>query len=102
MTFRLSFSASHLLFGLGIAWVWALSLILGPCPLSSYVRRLAGAPIMPLHCSCYDVTYLFVLLLLLGLWVKAPANMFLTFLSSFGLYRLAFLLGQPIPCLGLP
>ena len=57
--FGLSFSASHLLFGLGIAWVWALSLLLGPCSFLSCVRRLAGAPTTPLHCSYYDITYPF-------------------------------------------
>ena len=57
--FRLSFFASHLLFKLGIAWVWAFSLLLGPCSLLSYIRRLASALATPLHCSYYDITYPF-------------------------------------------
>ena len=54
--FGLLFSASHPLFGLGIAWVWALSLLLGPGSLLSCVHGLAGALAMPLHCSYYDIT----------------------------------------------
>ena len=100
--FGLSFFAFHLLFGLSIVWVWALSLLPSLCPILSCVCGLAGAPAMPLRCSYCDITYPFTLLLSLGLRAEAPTSPFLTFLSSFGPYWLAFLLGQPISCLGLP
>ena len=64
--------------------MWALSLLPGPCPLLSHVCGLAGAPAMPLHCSCYDITYPFTLLLPLGLQVEAPASPFLTFFLPLG------------------
>ena len=82
--FGLSFSAFYLFFGLGIVWVQALSLLLGPCPLLSRVRELTGAPAMPLHCSCYDTTYLFTSLLPLGLRAEALASPFLTFFLLLG------------------
>ena len=44
--FRLSFYASHLFFGLGIARVRVLSLLLGPCSILPYARGLADAAIM--------------------------------------------------------
>ena len=78
------FSAFHLLSGLGIAWVSAFSLLLDPFPLLSYVCGLASAPTMPLHYSCYDITYPFTLLLPLGLRVEAPASPFLTFFLLLG------------------
>ena len=99
--FGLSFSTFHLIFGLSIVWVWALSLLPGPCPLLSCVCGLAGALAMPLRFSCCNITYHFTLLLPLGLRVEALASPFLTFLSSFGPYWPAILLGQPIPCLRL-
>ena len=99
--FGLSFSTFHLIFGLSIVWVWALSLLPGPCPLLSCVCGLAGALAMPLRFSCCNITYPFTLLLPLGLRVEALASPFLTFLSSFGPYWPAILLGQPIPCLRL-
>ena len=58
--FRLSLSASHLLFGLGIAWVWALSLLLGPCSLLSCVHRL----LVLLSCHCTALAMISVILLL--------------------------------------
>jgi len=100
--FGLSFFASHLLFRLGIAWVWALFLLRGPCFILPCAHELAGVPTMSLHCSCYDITYPFILLLPLGLRVEALAMSISYILSSFGLYYLAFLLGQTIPSFGLP
>ena len=82
--FWLLFSTFHLLFKLGIVWVWALSLLPGPCPLLSRVYRLAGAPTMSLHFSYYDITYPFTFLLPLSLQVEAPASPFLTFFLLLG------------------
>ena len=59
--FGFTFSVFHLFFGLGIAWVHALSFLPGLCPLPSYVYRLLSWWFcMPLHCSCYIiVSFLF-------------------------------------------
>ena len=100
--FGLSFSASHLLFRLGIAQVRALFLLLGPCFILPYACELASVPAMSLHCSCYDITYPFISLLPLGLRVETPAMSISYILSSFGFYCPAFLLGQPIPSLRFP
>ena len=78
--FGLSFYAFHLLFGLGIAWVRALSLLPGPCPLLSHVRGLVDDPTMLLHCSCYDITSL---LLCCYLWAYRLRLLLVHFLHSF-------------------
>ena len=59
--FGLSFSAFHLLFGLGIVWVWALSLLPSPCPFLSRVHGLASAFAMPLHCTAPAMISLIIL-----------------------------------------
>ena len=60
-------------------------------------------------CSYYATALLllwyhlsFYLLLPLGLRAEAPTMSISYIIPSFGLYYLTFLLGQPIPCLGLP
>ena len=82
--FGLLFSTFHLLFGLGIAWVQALSPLPSPCPFLFHVCRLADNLAMPLHCSCYDITYLFASLLPLALRTEAFASPFLTFFLLLG------------------
>ena len=47
--------------------------------------RLAVALAMPLHSSCYNITYLFALLLLLGLRAEAFAMSISYIIPSFGL-----------------
>ena len=78
--YRLSFFTFHLLFGLGIAWVRALSLLPGPYPLFSYVRGLADNPTMLLHCSYYDITSLLVCCYL---WAYGLRLLLVHFLHSF-------------------
>ena len=50
----------------------------------SRVHGLASAFAMPLHCSCYDITYHFILLLPLGLQAEALASLFLTLFLLWG------------------
>ena len=73
--FRLMFSAFHLFFGLGIAWLEALSFLPSPCSLLSCVRG-------PLGWESYHDTSLFLLyyylsfisLLPMGLRANAPVE----------------------------
>ena len=71
--------------GLGIAWVWAISLLPTPYPLLSRVRGLADDPTMPLHCSCYDNTSL---LLCCYLWAYGLKLLPVHFLHSFFFWAL--------------
>ena len=57
--FEFSFSASHLFFELGIAWVWVLSLLLGPCSFLSYVCGLLV--LLPCHCTASTMISLILL-----------------------------------------
>ena len=54
---------------------YGLSLLrLGLNPFLSYIHRLIGVPFMSLYYCYCDITYLFVLLLPLGLRAEAPAK----------------------------
>ena len=64
------------------------------------IRGLTGVPTMPLHYSCYNIAYLFALLLPLSLRAKAPAMSIFYIIPSFGLYCPAFLLSNPFRTLG--
>ena len=80
---------------------YGLSLVqLGPCPFLSCIRGLTGVPTMPLHYSCYNIAYLFALLLPLSLRAKTPAMSIFYIIPSFGLYCPAFLLANPFRTLG--
>ena len=74
----------HLLFGLGIAWVQALSPLPSPCPLLFHICRLADNLAKPLHCSYYDITHFFTSLLPLALRTEAFASPFLTYFLLLG------------------
>ena len=50
------------------------------------VHGLVSAPAIPLHFSCYDITYPFALLLLLGLRAEASTMSISYIIPSFGLY----------------
>ena len=67
-----------------------------------YIHGLAGALATPLHCSYYDITYTFSLLLPLGLQAEVPAMSIPHIINSFGLYCLPFLLSKSIQHLRLP
>ena len=62
--FGLLFSASHPFFGLGIAWVWTLALVLGPC---LFTLRL-----WPHWCSCHPTA-------LILLWYHLSLCLVVTF-----------------------
>ena len=47
--FRFSFSASHFFFGLGIAWVWAISSLVWPM-FSFYPLSMGWLVLLPRHC----------------------------------------------------
>ena len=55
-------------------------------PMSFYLMfcGLAGASAMPLHCSCYNITYPFTLFLLLGLRAEASTMSISYIIPSFG------------------
>ena len=90
---------------------WAL---FGCGPSPSYLAHVHFCPMsvgwpMILSCHCTTPAMISLILLLpLGLWAEIPASSFLTFFLHLGFigqhscWANPFLLGQPIPCLGLP
>ena len=70
-------SSDWALLGYGLSPLYLAHVFL-PC-------RLAIALAMPLHSSCYNITYLFALLLLLGLWAEPFAMSISYIIPSFGL-----------------
>ena len=72
-------SSDWALLGYGLSPLYLAHCFL-PC-----VCELASAPAMPLHSSCYNITYPFALLLVLGLWAKAAAMSISYIIPSFGL-----------------
>jgi len=63
-------------------------------PFLSFVRELASATAMPLHCSCYGIIHPFVvLLLLLGLLAVTLDMPISHSIPSFSLHYPTFLLG---------
>ena len=70
-------SSDWALLGYGLSPLYLAHVFL-PC-------RLAVALAMPLHSSCYNITYLFALLLLLGLRAEAFAMSISYIIPSFGL-----------------
>ena len=89
-------SSNWSLLGYGLSLLYLAHVFL-PC-----IYGLVGALAIPLHCFCYDITYPFALLLLLGLWAEASAMSISYIIPPFGLYYPAFPLGQSILYLGLP